>query len=125
MARVLVVDDQPEFRRGMLRLLERAGHVVSEAANGAEGLRRVAADDVDLVVTDLFMPDMDGLEFMRELARRRPGTRVIAVSGGGFMDVTSILAVASALGAVRTLSKPIDPPRFLALVEEVLAADAR
>ena len=123
MARVLVVDDQPEFRRGMLRLLERAGHVASEAADGAEGLRRIAAGDVDLVVTDLFMPDMDGLEFMRELARRRPGTRVIAVSGGSFMEASSILAVASTLGAVRTLSKPIDPPQFLALVEEVLAAD--
>jgi CheY-like chemotaxis protein len=124
MARVLVVDDQPDFRRATIRLLERAGHTTTEAADGAEGLRQFAAGDVDLVVTDLFMPDMDGLEFMRELARRRPGTRVIAVSGGAFMDAASILEVASALGAVRTLSKPIDPPRFLALVEEVLAAAA-
>jgi len=124
MARVLVVDDQPEFRRGMLRLLERAGHTAAEAADGAEGLRQFAVQPVDLVVTDLFMPDMDGLEFMRELARRRPGTRVIAISGGGFMDAASILAVAQTLGAVRTLSKPIDPPQFLALVEEVLAAGA-
>ena len=124
MARVLVVDDQPEFRRAMLRLLERAGHTTAEAADGAEGLRQVAAQDVDLVVTDVFMPDMDGLEFMKELGRRRPGTRVIAVSGGGFMDAATILAVARTLGAVRTLSKPIDPPRFLALVEELLAADA-
>jgi CheY-like chemotaxis protein len=125
MARVLVVDDQPEFRQGMLRLIERAGHVATEAANAAEGLRQCDAGGVDLVVTDLFMPDMDGLEFMRELARRHPGMRIIAVSGGAFMDAASILAVASTLGAVRTLTKPIDPPRFLALVEEVLATDAR
>ena len=125
MARVLVVDDQPEVRRVMLRLLQRAGHTIAEADGGAEGLRQVAAQPVDLVVTDLFMPDMDGLEFIRELARRRPGTKVIAVSGGGFMEAASILAVASTLGAVRTLSKPYDPSRFLALVEEVLAATAR
>jgi hypothetical protein len=62
---------------------------------------------------------------MRELARRHPGMRIIAVSGGAFMDAASILAVASTLGAVRTLTKPIDPPLFLALVAEVLAADTR
>ncbi len=124
MARVLVVDDQPDFRRATIRLLERAGHTVTEAADGAEGLRQIAAHPTDLVVTDLFMPDMDGLEFMRELARRRPGTRVIAVSGGGAMDAASILEVASALGAVRTLAKPVDPTAFLALVQEVLGADA-
>lgn len=122
MARVLVVDDQPEVRRLMLRLLERAGHTTAEADGGAEGLRQLAAQPADVVVTDLFMPDMDGLEFMRELALRHPGMRVIAVSGGGSMDAASILAVATALGAVRTLSKPFDPPQFLALVEEVLAA---
>jgi len=124
MARVLVVDDQPDFRRATIRLLERAGHTVTEAADGAEGLRQIAAHPTDLVVTDLFMPDMDGLEFMRELARRRPGTRVIAVSGGGAMDAASILEVASALGAVRTLAKPVDPTAFLALVQEVLGPDA-
>jgi CheY-like chemotaxis protein len=125
MARVLVVDDQLEIRRVMLRLLEHAGHTTAEADGGAEGLRQITAQPADLVVTDLFMPDMDGLEFMREMARRRPGTRVIAVSGGGFMDAPSILAVASTLGAVRTLSKPFEAPQFLALVEEVLAADVR
>ncbi|MGD0993418.1 MAG: response regulator [Gemmatimonadales bacterium] len=122
MARVLVVDDQPEVRRLMLRLLERAGHTTAEADGGAEGLRQLAAQPADLVVTDLFMPGMDGLEFMRELSLRHPGMRVIAVSGGGFMDAASILAVATALGAVRTLSKPFDQSEFLALVGEVLAA---
>jgi len=121
-ARVLVVDDQPDFRHGLARLLVMAGHAPSEAADGAEALRHLAAHPVDLVISDLFMPGVDGLEFLRELARRHPGTRVIAVSGGGFMDPASILAVATTLGAVRTLTKPIDPPRFLALVDEVLAA---
>jgi CheY-like chemotaxis protein len=124
MARVLVVDDQPAYRRAMLKVLERAGYDTAEAEGGAEGLRQVAAQPVDLVVTDLFMPDMDGLEFMRELARRRPGMKVIAISGGGFMDAGSILAVASTLGAVRTLSKPVDPPQFLSVVAEVLSVDA-
>ncbi len=121
MARVLVVDDLAEFRTSMARLLVRAGHEVREAADGTEGLRLLAVEAADLVVTDVFMPETDGIEFIRELGRRHPGTKVIAVSGGGIMDAQSILAVARTLGAVRTASKPIDPAAFLALVREVLA----
>lgn len=124
MARVLVVDDQPQFRSATARLLEREGYDTLEAADGAEALRLVAAQPPDLVITDLFMPGTDGLEFIRGLARSRPATKVIAVSGGGFMDAASILAVAKTLGALRTLSKPVDPAALLALVRELLAAGA-
>lgn len=122
MARVLVIDDEEELRRVLVRALEVGGHEAVEAANGADGLREIKARPVDLVVTDLVMPEMDGLEFMRELGRLRPGTRVIAISGGGIWDKASMLTVAGMLGAVKTLSKPFDLDDFLALVHEVLAS---
>jgi two-component system, chemotaxis family, chemotaxis protein CheY len=121
-AHVLVMDDEEELRRVLVRALERAGHEVSQAENGSDGLRAIKAHPVDLVVTDLVMPEMDGLEFMRELGRQRPGTRVIAISGGGIWDKGSLLAVAGMLGAVKTLSKPFELDAFLKLVDEVLAA---
>ncbi len=122
MALVLVMDDEEELRRVLARALTGAGHEALQAANGADGLREVKAHPVDLVVTDLVMPEMDGLEFMRELGRLRPGTRVIAISGGGVWDKGSLLAVAGMLGAVKTLSKPFELDEFLKLVDEVLAA---
>jgi DNA-binding NtrC family response regulator len=119
-ARVLVVDDEEEIRSAMARALQRAGHEALEAANGSEGLELLKAQPVDLVITDLVMPEMEGMQFIRELAQLRPGTRVIAVSGGGLWDKRSLLAVAEMLGAIRTLSKPFELKEFLSLVDEVL-----
>jgi CheY-like chemotaxis protein len=120
-ARVLVLDDEDEVRSVLMRALQRAGHEVLEAADGREGLDVVRTQAIDLVVTDLVMPEVDGLEFMRELARRRPGIPVIAISGGGVWDARSLLEVAGALGALRTLSKPFELDAFLSLVAEALA----
>jgi two-component system, chemotaxis family, chemotaxis protein CheY len=123
-ARVLVMDDEDELRGVLVRALERARHEAFEVEDGAAGLRVVKARPLDLVVTDLVMPEMDGLEFIRELGRLRPGTRVIAISGGGIWDKESLLAVAGMLGALKTLSKPFELADFLALVDEVLSPNA-
>jgi len=120
-ARVLVLDDEDEVRAVLMRALQRAGHEVLEAADGREGLGVARTHSIDLVVTDLVMPEVDGLEFMRELARLRPGIPVIAISGGGVWDARSLLEVAGALGALRTLSKPFELNAFLSLVAEALA----
>jgi DNA-binding NtrC family response regulator len=120
--RVLVMDDEEDLRKVLVRALESAGHQAYQAENGADGLRQLKAHPVDLVVTDLVMPEMDGLEFMRELGRLRPGMRVIAISGGGIWDKASLLAVAGMLGAVKTLSKPFELREFLALVDEALVS---
>ena len=121
MARVLVLDDEDEVRTLLMRALRHAGHEALGAEDGLEGLEIVRAEHLDLVVTDLVMPEVDGLEFMHELAHLRPGTPVIAISGGGVWDAQSLLKVAGTLGAVRTLSKPFELDEFLKLVEEVLA----
>jgi DNA-binding NtrC family response regulator len=124
MARVLVVDDEAPIRRAMARVLRRAGHDAVEAEDGAVALAAVKAAPVDLVVTDIVMPEIEGLEFMRKLAQLRPGTKVIAVSGGGVWEAANLLTVAEMLGAVRTLSKPFELKDFLSLVNEVLAPGA-
>src|SRR5262249_44040719 len=112
MARVLVVDDEAQVR-GLLRtILEPAGHHVLDAGDGAEALRVVRREGVDLVFCDLFMPGQDGLETIRDLRRDFPGLPVVAVSGGcdGRID---LLPVARLLGAAQTLKKPFRPESVL------------
>ncbi len=121
MARVLVLDDEEEVRRVLVRALRSAGHQAIEAENGRDGLELVKSEPVDLVITDLVMPEVDGLEFIKDLARLRPGTKVIAISGGGIWDKQSLLTLAGMLGALRTLEKPFELKSFLALVNDVLA----
>jgi DNA-binding NtrC family response regulator len=121
-ARVLVMDDEEQLRDVLARALQHAGHEALQAENGADGMRMIKTQPVDLVVTDLVMPEMDGLEFIRELGRVRPGMRVIAISGGGIWDANSLLAVADMLGAFKTLIKPFDLTEFLKVVDEVLGA---
>jgi len=116
------MDDEEQLRNVLARALQHAGHEALQAENGADGMRMIKTQPVDLVVTDLVMPEMDGLEFIRELGRLRPGMRVIAISGGGIWDANSLLAVAGMLGAFKTLTKPFDLTEFLKLVGEVLAA---
>jgi len=120
-ARVLVLDDEDEVRTLLMRALKHAGHEALGAEDGMQGLQIVRAEQLDLVVTDVLMPEIDGLEFMKELAHLRPGMPVIAISGGGVWDAQSLLKVAGALGALRTLSKPFELDDFLNLVAEVLA----
>ncbi len=125
MARVLVLDDEEDVRSVLMRALVRAGHQALGAENGLEGLKTARAEPIDLVVTDLVMPEVDGLEFMKQLAQLRPGIPVIAISGGGVWDARSLLEVAGTLGALRTLSKPFELADFLSLVEQALATKPR
>jgi CheY-like chemotaxis protein len=106
-AHLLVVDDDPEMRTLIGRMLHREGHVVVEAANGREALKHLDAQAFDLVVSDLFMPDTDGIELVREIPRRRPGTPVLVLSGADDSVFGGLLAAAKMLGAVEALPKPI------------------
>ena len=79
---ILVVDDHPIMREVVCQILEDAGHFVREAAEGHEALRKLSCARFDLVVTDIVMPEMDGIELIGELQRRYPDIRIIAMSGG-------------------------------------------
>lgn len=122
MARVLVVDDEPTIRHLLRCVLENTGHEVEEAQNGLEGIRLFRRQPADLVVTDIFMPEQEGLETIRELKRDFPNVKIIVVTGGDVvMEPENLLKIAKALGAVRVMEKPLDLERFLGVVEEVLS----
>ena len=105
MARILVIDDEPEMRAVLDRMLRPMGHEVEQAANGNEGLRRFREQPFDLVITDLRMPERDGFETIREL-RRLGDVKIIAMSAGGPSGPTTYLQMAKHVGAAAVLPKP-------------------
>jgi DNA-binding response OmpR family regulator len=121
MKRILVVDDDWQMREMMHQALARAGYDVVEAANGKIGMNIQRKNPADLVITDLIMPEKEGIETIRELRKDFPGLKIIAISGGGRAGADGYLSVAKTIGADRTLSKPFDLKQILDTVEELLA----
>jgi len=122
MTRVLVMDDDDVFRSAMHVVLEEAGYDVIAAADGVAGLRLYRERGADLVVVDIFMPEMDGLEVIRALRTGVPRPRLIAMSGGGQAGREDILSIAAALGAERTLKKPFMAQDLLDAARDLLSA---
>ncbi len=120
MAHILLIDDDAGVRAGVGRFLQMQGHEVTEAADGAEAMRKARGLAVNLVVTDINMPDMDGIEVILELSKTQPGLPVIAISGGGRVPKELLLSSASLLGAVRTLAKPFELDELRLAVEAAL-----
>ena len=125
MARVLVIDDDEGMRHVLRLALARMGHTVTEAANGVEGLRAFRAGPVDLVLTDLVMPEKEGIETIMELRRLAPTTKIIAMSGGTDPDlVRTNLQSARLLGAAMILTKPFDLADLAAAVNRLLGPES-
>ncbi|MBS0662921.1 MAG: response regulator [Verrucomicrobia bacterium] len=104
--KILVIDDEPEICELTKLLLERAGHEVLTATNGNAAIRLFNEQIFDLVITDILMPDRDGLEVIAELRRKHPAVRIIASSGGGRVSSDSYLHIARKTGAHALLAKP-------------------
>ena len=115
MARVLVIDDDPELLDTLRDVLRQAGHEVSVASSIPGGLREYRQRGADVVVTDLYVPEPDGLALIRDLGA---DVNVIAISGASQRGELNALEDAEAFGAWRTLSKPFLSSALLALVEE-------
>jgi CheY-like chemotaxis protein len=98
-------------------VLTAAGHTVVEARDGAEGRNFNRAEPADLIITDIFMPNMGGMEVLRELRREAPSVKIIAISGGGIYGGSGYLEAAKILGSTFTLAKPFTPNDLLELVE--------
>ena len=120
MPRILVVDDDPNLRTAIRRMLEPEGFEIEEASDGRNAMRAFRARPADLVLCDVFMPEKDGLEVLRELAREFSGARVVAMSGGGFRGTMNLLPVAQALGAVAVLYKTFERAEILTVVRQLL-----
>jgi CheY-like chemotaxis protein len=119
---ILVADDEPEIRELILRWLEREGHYVTCAVNGAEAAAISQAKAFDLIVTDVIMPERDGVQLITEIKKSRPGARVLAISGGGrVLDGMDCLRMAQGLGAHGAIMKPFNREAFLAAVDQALA----
>jgi len=126
MARILIVDDCAEQRGLYGALLAASGHDVVLAANGREAMKRLRTGTFDLVVTDIFMPECDGVELIRAVRRAQPRLPILAVSGGGDGgDGILYLPLAQKLGATVALSKAARVQAFLAVVADLLAAGDR
>ena len=109
MSTILIIDDDDQFRR-MLRLtLTSMGHTVSEASDGRQGLKLYAAEPPDIVLTDIVMPEQDGIGTILELRQIEPGVRIVAMSGGGRIGTIDYLRVARQLGVKSVLAKPFTP----------------
>ena len=118
---ILVVDDDPLICEGIGIRLRRDGHVVTCAADGAEALELIRLAKFDAVVTDILMPDRDGLELIAELHRRQPDVRVVAISGGGRVSGREYLDVATRMGAHGVLAKPFSFSELASVLEQVVA----
>lgn len=121
MARVLLVDDDEDVRYALSKYLRRAGHEVLEAGNGAQALKLIRQQGLDAVITDIVMPDCDGMELLTSLSTEFPELPVAAMSGGGRIGQGDYLQMARTLGARDIFNKPLDPELLVRFVERAVA----
>lgn len=117
---ILVIDDEPDLRKLMRMVLERAGYDVALAENGRAAMKLYDERRPVLTITDILMPEKDGIETMREIRRIDADARIIAISGGGRSRYVGFLKAAQQFGAAETLQKPFRPQDLLAAVRRVL-----
>jgi DNA-binding response OmpR family regulator len=120
LSRVLVVDDEGLVCDWLTTVLGEAGHRVSRAVDGHQGLAATRSEDFDLVISDIEMPGMDGVEMIRVLRREKPVLKIIAMSGGDEVGHDWRLVQAERIGANRILHKPFLVGELLRLVEECI-----
>ena len=122
MKRVLLIDDEPTILLMMKKMIERAGYEVDLASNGEDGLILIDNYKFDLVITDIIMPEKEGLEIITELRKKHPEIRIIAISGGGRLSPEGYLESAEMLGADRIFKKPFARAELVAAIEELIGS---
>jgi len=131
MANILIIDDEKDIRVVLKEVLRRAGYDVTLAANGRDGLEKLAADGADMVITDVIMPGIDGVAMVQQIRETYPDMPIIVISGGGnvapmeyepgAISTSAYLASATIAGANRTLTKPFERQALIDAVQELLA----
>ncbi|MBF0427361.1 MAG: response regulator [Magnetococcales bacterium] len=121
MPRILIIEDERQVRDALGQMLTRVGYETDVAADGEEGLRCFLNHPADLVITDILMPGLDGLETIEVLRRDYPGLPIIAISGGGPGEKAKFaLEMAQECGAVHILAKPFSRQEIMAVIKEAL-----
>lgn len=122
---ILVVDDQDQVREYAMEVLRLQGHRVSGASDGVAALRSLRSHPCGVIVTDVLMPEMDGIQLIREIGTHFPDVRIVAMSGGGqCLSDAGYTQMAKGLGAHATLSKPFKPAQLLQAVESACSVSA-
>ncbi len=120
MQRILIIDDEEDILFATKKILKRAGYDVSVAENGQEGLDLFNEKDFDLVITDMIMPEKDGVEVIREVRSKKPEMKVIAISRGGHIGSEFYLKAADRFKVDMALRKPLETSEFVEKVRSVL-----
>lgn len=120
MKKVLLIDDEPAILLMLKKMVERAGYEVDMASNGIEGINLLNKYSFDLVITDIIMPEREGLEIIAELRRDQPGVKVIAISGGGRLSPEGYLESANLLGADIVFKKPFSQKDMVKAIKSLL-----
>lgn len=123
MPKILVIEDDKSFRNVLVQMLDKAGYEVSQAGDGNQALEICREVQPDVVLTDIIMPDKEGLETIQDLLTLCPNMKIIAMSGGGRVGPDSYLPLAKKLGARATLQKPFMRDDLLSAIAEVLDED--
>ncbi|MDX2415632.1 MAG: response regulator [Bacteroidales bacterium] len=120
MKRVLIIDDEPVILVMLKKMIEKAGYKVDLASNGNEGLELLRGKPFDLVITDIIMPEKEGLEIISIMRKEFPAIKIIAISGGGRLSPDGYLESANLLGAKKVLKKPFTMDEIVGAVNELL-----
>src|SRR5947209_8774332 len=120
MAKILVIDDDPVMLRVITLTLEATGHAVLTYQKARRGLDHVGREHPDLLITDIFMPEVDGLEIVRRAHALQPEMPILAMSGGSSLDQADYLEVAQTFGASSILAKPFRPAELVEMVSQLL-----
>jgi len=120
MARILIIDDDAQVLVTLRQLLKREGYEVVEASDGNEGIRLYRENPTDVIITDLLMPEKEGLETIMDLRKAFPDVKIIAMSGGRQFSPEDYLNMAKNLGAKYAFAKPIEKQKLLNAVQELL-----
>ena len=121
-ATVLIIDDEPQIRDLLTNILEMEGYAVRAAADGRQGVEAYRRNPADLVVTDMIMPEQEGIETIRELRQLNPQVKVVAMSGGGRIEPNTYLELAKRMGAAHTLTKPFSVQEVIDTVKRLVGA---
>jgi YesN/AraC family two-component response regulator len=120
MAKIVVIEDDELVCELLKEILTNAGHIVFTAADGVLGMNAVRQHHPDLIITDIVMPNKDGVTVIRELNKEFPATKIIAISGGGFNTPQYYLKIAEQVGSNCVIRKPVDEEDLLKAVDDLL-----
>ena len=120
MAKILIIDDDPSILTMLKRMLEKAGYEVDTAGNGSEGLKKIESCPPDLLVTDIVMPEKEGLELISYLREKNPKLKIAAITGGGRFHCEGYLTSAKLLGADLIFQKPLVHKEFVQAITDLI-----